>query len=70
MWASICAASVVIIFPGVHRSGRLDRQGYPWSLFHRRITESLVDRMPVVRSIYSGIKQISETVFAQTETIF
>ena len=26
--------------------------------------EQLVDRMPVVRSIYSGIKQISETVFA------
>ncbi|WP_420586971.1 DUF502 domain-containing protein [Ruegeria sp.] len=33
-------------------------------------TESLVDRMPVVRSIYSGIKQISETVFAQTERSF
>ena len=33
-------------------------------------TESLVDRMPVIRSIYSGIKQISETVFAQTERSF
>ncbi|GAB5431894.1 MAG: DUF502 domain-containing protein [Epibacterium sp.] len=32
--------------------------------------ESLVNRMPVVRSIYSGIKQISETVFAQTERSF
>lgn len=32
--------------------------------------ESLVDRMPIVRSIYSGIKQISETVFAQTERSF
>ncbi|MGR3759358.1 DUF502 domain-containing protein [Roseobacteraceae bacterium NS-SX3] len=32
--------------------------------------ESLVDRMPVVRTIYSGIKQISETVFAQTERSF
>lgn len=32
--------------------------------------ENLVDRMPVVRSIYSGIKQISETVFAQTERSF
>lgn len=32
--------------------------------------ESLVDRMPVVRSIYSGIKQISETVFAQSERSF
>ncbi|MBI6629118.1 DUF502 domain-containing protein [Pontibaca salina] len=35
-----------------------------------RFAESLVDRMPVVRSIYSGIKQISETVFAQTERSF
>ena len=35
-----------------------------------RYAESLVDRMPVVRSIYSGIKQISETVFAQTERSF
>ncbi|GHE04136.1 membrane protein [Defluviimonas sp. 20V17] len=32
--------------------------------------ERLVDRMPVVRSIYAGIKQIAETVFAQTETNF
>ncbi len=32
--------------------------------------ESLVDRMPIVRSIYGGTKQIAETVFAQTETSF
>ena len=32
--------------------------------------ENLVERMPVVRSIYSGIKQISETVFAQSERSF
>jgi len=32
--------------------------------------EGLVNRMPVVRTIYSGIKQISETVFAQTEASF
>jgi len=32
--------------------------------------ESLVDRMPVVRSIYSGVKQIAETVFAQSERTF
>lgn len=32
--------------------------------------ESLVDRLPVVRSIYSGVKQISETVFAQSERSF
>ncbi len=38
------------------------------SLIH--FAEGLVNRMPVVRSIYSGIKQISETVFAQTERSF
>ena len=32
--------------------------------------ESIVERMPVVRSIYSGVKQIAETVFAQTERSF
>lgn len=32
--------------------------------------EGIVDRMPVVRTIYSGIKQISETVFAQAERSF
>ena len=35
-----------------------------------RIGESLVDRMPVVRTIYSGVKQIAETVFAQSERSF
>ena len=35
-----------------------------------RWAEHLVDRMPVVRSIYNGLKQIAETVFAQTETNF
>lgn len=32
--------------------------------------ESFVNRMPVVRSIYSGVKQIAETVFAQSERSF
>ena len=32
--------------------------------------EGLVERMPVVRTVYSGIKQISETVFAQSERSF
>lgn len=35
-----------------------------------RFAETLVERTPVVRSIYSGIKQISETIFAQTESSF
>ena len=32
--------------------------------------ESLVDRMPVVRSIYNGIKQIAETIFSQSNNSF
>merc|ERR1711916_99297 len=32
--------------------------------------ESFVVRMPVIRSIYSGVKQIAETVFAQSERSF
>jgi uncharacterized membrane protein len=32
--------------------------------------ESLVDRLPLVRSVYGGVKQIAETVFAQSETNF
>lgn len=35
-----------------------------------RSAESLVERTPVVRSIYSGIKQISETIFAQSDRSF
>ncbi|THH38716.1 DUF502 domain-containing protein [Aliishimia ponticola] len=35
-----------------------------------RSAETLVERTPVVRSIYSGIKQISETVFAQSDRNF
>ena len=32
--------------------------------------ESVVDRLPLVRSVYGGVKQIAETVFAQTENNF
>lgn len=32
--------------------------------------ERLVDRMPVVRSIYNGLKQIAETVFSQSTSNF
>ena len=35
-----------------------------------RSAENLVDRMPVVRSIYNGIKQIAETVFSQSNNSF
>lgn len=32
--------------------------------------EGIVERMPVVRSIYNGLKQIAETVFSQADTSF
>lgn len=32
--------------------------------------ERAVGRMPVIRSVYNGLKQIAETVFAQSETSF
>jgi uncharacterized membrane protein len=32
--------------------------------------EGLVERMPVVRSIYNALKQIAETVFSQADTSF
>lgn len=35
-----------------------------------RWAESLVLTVPVVRSVYGGVKQIAETIFAQTETSF
>jgi len=35
-----------------------------------KFAEGLVERTPVVRTIYSGIKQISETIFAQSERSF
>lgn len=33
-------------------------------------SEEIVARMPVVRSVYNGLKQIAETVFAQSSTSF
>lgn len=35
-----------------------------------RTGESVVNRMPVIRSIYSGVKQLAETVFAQADRSF
>ncbi len=54
---------VFTIFVGWLAKGMIGR-----SLIH--MGERMVDRMPVVRSIYNGIKQIAETVFAQSETSF
>ena len=35
-----------------------------------RWAEGVVQNLPVVRSVYNGLKQIAETVFAQSETSF
>lgn len=35
-----------------------------------RFGESIVDRMPIVRSVYGGVKQIAETIVAQNESRF
>ena len=35
-----------------------------------RLGENVVNRTPVVRSVYSGLKQIAETVFAQSDSNF
>ena len=45
------------IFVGWITKGLIGRSFLAWA-------EGVVDRMPVVRSLYNGIKQIAETVFA------
>jgi len=51
------------IFVGWIAKGFIGRSFINWA-------EGLVDRMPVVRSIYNAVKQIAETVFSQAETSF
>ncbi len=51
------------VFVGWVAKGIIGRSFLHWG-------ENLVGRMPVVRSVYNGVKQIAETVFAQTETSF
>ncbi|MBU2935019.1 MULTISPECIES: DUF502 domain-containing protein [Pacificibacter] len=54
---------VFTVVVGWLAKGLLGRSFIKWA-------ESLVDRTPVVSSVYNGLKQIAETVFAQTETSF
>ncbi len=54
---------IFTIIVGWMAKGLLGRSLISWA-------EHLVNRTPVVRSIYNGVKQIAETVFAQTETSF
>jgi uncharacterized membrane protein len=54
---------VFTVLVGWMAKGLLGRSLIQWG-------EDLVDRMPVVRSIYNGLKQIAETVFTQSNTSF
>jgi uncharacterized membrane protein len=54
---------IFTVFIGWIAKGLIGRSFLHW-------TEGLVDRMPVVRSVYNGLKQIAETVFAQSEQSF
>ena len=54
---------IVTIFIGWVAKGIIGRSFLSWG-------EGLVARMPVVRSIYNGAKQLAETVFAQKESSF
>lgn len=51
------------IFIGWIAKGIIGRSFIHW-------TERTVDRLPVVRSVYNGLKQIAETVFTQGQTTF
>ncbi len=54
---------VFTIIVGWIAKGLIGRSFITWG-------ESLVDRMPVVRSVYNGLKQIAETVFSHSDTSF
>lgn len=51
------------IFVGWMAKGFVGRSFLSWA-------ERQVERMPVVRSVYNGLKQIAETVFSQRENSF
>ena len=54
---------VFTIIVGWMAKGLIGRSMLNWA-------EGLVNGLPVVRSVYNGLKQIAETVFAQSETSF
>ncbi|MBV1867118.1 MAG: DUF502 domain-containing protein [Marinosulfonomonas sp.] len=61
--AGVIVFLIFTIMVGWLAKGIIGRSFLGWA-------EGVVDRMPVVRSIYNGLKQIAETVFAQTDTSF
>lgn len=54
---------IFTVFVGWIAKGIMGRSLLRWG-------ESIVDRMPVVRSIYNGVKQVAETVFNQADAKF
>ncbi len=54
---------IFTVFVGWIAKGIMGRSLLSWA-------ERLVDRTPVVRSVYNGLKQVAETVFNQTEAKF
>jgi uncharacterized membrane protein len=54
---------VFTVFVGWLAKGFFGRSILRWA-------ENLVDSVPVVRSVYNGLKQIAQTVFSQTEQKF
>ena len=54
---------VFTVIVGWVAKGLIGRSFIAWA-------EGLLDQLPVVRSIYAGLKQIAETVFAQQDTSF
>lgn len=54
---------VVLIFIGYLAAGMLGR-------FFVRISEGVLNRMPIVRSVYGAVKQIFETILAQRANAF
>ena len=54
---------IVCTFAGMLTKGLFGRQIV-------RFGESLVDRTPIVRSIYNAVKQIIETIFSQSQSSF
>ncbi|MGL4311614.1 MAG: DUF502 domain-containing protein [Paracoccaceae bacterium] len=54
---------IFTVIVGWLAKGIIGRQMIAWG-------EGIVDRMPVVRSIYNGLKQIAETILSQSETKF
>ena len=65
---TIPGLGVVVAIIGLTMLGMLTRNLFGRSLLN--LGERIVDRMPVVRTIYGTLKQIFETVFSQTEMSF